>query len=146
MSVLKTRLSRRLWRGKDGGAAVEFALLVPVLVLLTMGAVDLGLAAYERMQLEAAARVGVQYVLQTNTNETATITSVVQNAAEVSPVAVSVAFTYECDGVEVPSGTACSNGLARYVQVSVTKSFAPLIDVAGIAPDSLSASAQIRTQ
>ena len=42
----------------DALAGIEFALLVPVLLMLTVCTIDLGIAAYDLMQVENAAQAG----------------------------------------------------------------------------------------
>ena len=50
-----------LWRSRDGVAALEFALAVPVLVLLMAGAISFGVAYRMRMEVGNAARAGAAY-------------------------------------------------------------------------------------
>ncbi len=45
---------------QDGNAMVEFALVVPILVLLVMGAFDLGWSVYARNSVGLAAREGAR--------------------------------------------------------------------------------------
>lgn len=47
---------RRLLGDSSGAAAVEFALLAPLLILAFLGMVDLGFANYEHMRLDQIAR------------------------------------------------------------------------------------------
>jgi len=44
-----------------GGAIIEFALIMPFLVVLLVGLCDLGFGFYESMQVQAAAEAGAQY-------------------------------------------------------------------------------------
>lgn len=54
----------RAWRrDRRGAAAVEFAILLPFLVLLAIGVYEYGAYAEMRGQLSAAARSGAQYAL-----------------------------------------------------------------------------------
>lgn len=53
-----TRMMRR-WRDR-GAAAVEFALVVPVLILLIFGSIEFGLAIQARTMIGNAAREGVR--------------------------------------------------------------------------------------
>lgn len=46
----------------DGGAAaIEMALALPLLMLVVTGLFDIGLAAYDRLQVDAAAAAGARY-------------------------------------------------------------------------------------
>jgi Flp pilus assembly protein TadG len=51
------------WRDRRGAVAVEFALIVPFLVLLAIGIYDYGAFTVQRGQLAAAARSAAQYAL-----------------------------------------------------------------------------------
>jgi Flp pilus assembly protein TadG len=53
--------ARALLRSPRGAAIIEFALILPFLVLLLVGLCDLGFAAYDSMQVQAAAEAGAQY-------------------------------------------------------------------------------------
>jgi Flp pilus assembly pilin Flp len=46
-----------------GTSAVEFALIVPVLLMSLLGVIDLGNAVYQRSDLESALRSGIQYFM-----------------------------------------------------------------------------------
>lgn len=50
----------RFWRDARGAAGVEFVLMLTLLTLPTLNVIDLGLYAYERMQVETAAQAAVQ--------------------------------------------------------------------------------------
>jgi Flp pilus assembly protein TadG len=49
------------WRRRRGAAAVEFAVIAPILCLLLAGAVDFGGAIYTTLKLEAAVSAGANY-------------------------------------------------------------------------------------
>jgi Flp pilus assembly protein TadG len=55
------KIARVAARGERGQAVVEFALIVPLLVLLTMGMVDFGRIFYSYEGLANAAREGARY-------------------------------------------------------------------------------------
>lgn len=50
-----------LWSARDGIAAVEFALIAPVLTLLLAGAVSFGVGLRMKMEVGNAARAGAAY-------------------------------------------------------------------------------------
>ncbi len=60
-----------------GVAMVEFALALPILVLLLVGLVDLGLGAYQMMEVSASAEAGAQYATRNPWNPTAIAAAVV---------------------------------------------------------------------
>jgi Flp pilus assembly protein TadG len=51
-------------RGQEGSAAVEFAILLPLLVLLTLGALDLGHMFYLDHLITTASREGARYAVK----------------------------------------------------------------------------------
>jgi Flp pilus assembly protein TadG len=54
----------RWTRCTDGIAAVEFALMAPLLLILLTGAGEIGIAAVQKMQLQAAVEAGELYALK----------------------------------------------------------------------------------
>lgn len=63
MRGLSTVFGRVLRKDESGIAAVEFGIIAPVLVLLTVCTSDLGLAIYSDMQMQNAAQAGADYAL-----------------------------------------------------------------------------------
>lgn len=49
------------WRGEQGGALVELALTLPLLVVIVAGTVDFARVFYDSISLTNAARAGAQY-------------------------------------------------------------------------------------
>ena len=46
-----------------GNAAIEMAVIAPVLVLLLVGIADFGMAVYRKMQVQHAAQAGAEYAM-----------------------------------------------------------------------------------
>lgn len=63
------RFSRRLLANEDGIVAIEFGAVASFLILMLVGATDLGLAAQHRSQMEGAVRAGIQEALKGGTEE-----------------------------------------------------------------------------
>lgn len=74
-------LDRRHRRSQSGAAAVEFALILPFLLALLLGVVDLGLAVYTQSVLYHASREGARsgVVLALQRPSSQSIASVVQD-------------------------------------------------------------------
>lgn len=53
----------RLWKARGGTAAVDFALTLPILVLLTVGVMQLGIAFLANAGLRNAVEVGARYAV-----------------------------------------------------------------------------------
>jgi Flp pilus assembly protein TadG len=118
----RNRLSRR------GTAAVEFGLLTPMLMALLAGVFEIGTAAYQSMQVQAAAEAGALYAAKYGVANLAAISQAVLNATGTTGVTASPAPLVFC-GCPSTTGvvsqgsnctTACSDGTApgQYVQVS----------------------------
>ncbi len=83
---------------RSGVAAVEFAIIVPVLLALTMGVIDFGMYIGTRIELEQALRAGGQYALKDPT-DTTTITNAIQGATDLASVSVTIGgLSCECTG------------------------------------------------
>ena len=67
-------------RSDRGAAAVEFALVLPVLVALLLGIIEFGYAMYVQATIAGAAREGAR-ALAINTSSTASAQSVAMQAA-----------------------------------------------------------------
>jgi Flp pilus assembly protein TadG len=59
--VLKDRSPRRRTRGQRGAAAVEFALVLPLLVMFLMGIITGGFAYFEKISTADAMREGARF-------------------------------------------------------------------------------------
>ncbi len=63
------RLMQRLLTNEEGVVAIEFGVVASFLVLMLIGATDLGFAARHRSQMEGAVRAGIQEALKGGTEE-----------------------------------------------------------------------------
>lgn len=59
--TLSTRLRRILSKDRGGNAAIEFALIAPILAIILAGSTDLGLLIFSRFQLEATISDSASY-------------------------------------------------------------------------------------
>jgi Flp pilus assembly protein TadG len=73
---VSTRRTRNLAR-RRGAAAVEFAIILPLLILLVLGCVDFGRFAYTFIAVTNAARAGAEYASTTpvTLNSSASLTA-----------------------------------------------------------------------
>ena len=157
------RVSARSWvnifsgqdraRATAGVAAVEFALSMTLLMALLMPVIDLGMAFYQKMQVEAAAQVGAQYAAVHGWDSTA-----IQNAittATALQVTAAPAPTTSCG---CPTGTAvtpascatyCPNGqlVGTYVTASAQSTYTPIVPYSLLGSSvTLQAAATVRIQ
>jgi Flp pilus assembly protein TadG len=136
----------RFLRHRGGVAAVEFALIAPVLLILLGGAVDLGRAIDLGLRLEATARIGAQVILRTPDVAENTVTSAMASAFGSTPSSPSPAFTApvasSCACLSGSTGaatvaactdstiTSCLSGVAKYRTVTARSSFAAILPAA----------------
>ncbi len=110
---------------KKGAAAIEFAIISPVMLAALAGIGDYGVAMYEKMELVSAARSGAQMALDDYT-DTATIKQTVVEATNsgISTGDVTTTLFCECDdGTSLSSCTSsCGTANVKYfMTVSATK-------------------------
>lgn len=121
----------RLIRCRDGVGAVEFALLLPILLTLLLGVADFGLAVNEKMRLTSAARAGAQWAYK-KAGDTGGVALAVQQAAGLDAGRITIATQSFCgcvSGAAVACDGTCNdgNGVRSYVTVTVSENWSPLI-------------------
>ena len=137
-SVAYKRLGR-LVRQAGGNAAIEMALIAPVLVLLLVGIADFGMAVYRKMQVQHAAQAGAEYAM-VHGFSSAAITNSIAAATAMTGITASPAPAQSCgcvSGTTVTTatcGTNCATGAAAgtYVTVSTQGSYTTIIPYPGI--------------
>jgi Flp pilus assembly protein TadG len=106
--------------GEGGAAAVEFALVLPLLLLVVFGIVDFGRMLNQQIMLTEAAR------------EIARPVSLRQPPAEIA-AATTAALTGFSGAAPAVSAPACPSGAGTTVTVTVTKAFEFATPVGAIA-------------
>jgi Flp pilus assembly protein TadG len=121
----------RLLGDTRGTAAIEFAILSPILLALLLGVVDLGFGIYAAIQTQSAAEAGALYAAKHGWNS-AGISAAVVGATGASSMAASPAPTLFC-GCPSASGIAtivctatCTGGAQPGEYVRVNSSLARL--------------------
>jgi Flp pilus assembly protein TadG len=132
----RRRLIHEMWMGRRvsvfarstrAAAAVEFAILVPVIAALLTGIANYGLAMFDKIELIGAARADVQYALLDASDTTAIANSVV-DAANLSITTSDVTTTEFCEDDAGDSATCGDADATRaYMTVSVSDDFTLLI-------------------
>ncbi len=117
---------RRLWArfsSTSGVAAVEFAMVLPILAAIVITLPDLSQAAMSVVQMEGAARASIQYAMGggTDMSQAQTIglqawTNKPSNAALVS------SMSCQCAGAAGTCGQSCPDGSIPQTFFSVTAS------------------------
>ncbi len=156
------RAARRCIASERGNAAVEFAIIAPVLIGLLVPVADFGLYIYDQMQLNLAAQAGMEYAARNgwipagiqqaaiNASPTLNLTAQNVNAAEFCgcPSGNTIA-QQNCNDPNTGQQAHCNNDPAQplvgtYVNVTATFQYNTLFHYPGI-PDSqtLSSGAQL---
>lgn len=94
---------RRLVKDKRGIAAVEFALVLPVLLLLIFGIIEMGSAWYYRQMMVNASREGARLGALSSTTGTSDVTSHVSNI--LTEAGFPGSFSVSASGVGGSTGT-----------------------------------------
>lgn len=127
MRALAARFRRRLgnWpRRHHGVSSVEFAIIAPVVLTIALGAFDLGRAVSLAIQLEEAARSGTLYAARAPGDGVGIRAAVDGNlVGQVATVNIGAARC-ECAAVVAACDTFCSTGMARFMTIQVSASFA----------------------
>lgn len=142
----------RFLADERGAAAVEMALILPLLSLLVAGLLDLGLMGFEDIQATAAARTGAQYgavyALQNSYAVAGTDTAVTNGVATAMPSGTPAKISGQSDylycicvptdgsglGVATSCASTCASGqeLNTYVGVTVSTSGAIPVSLLGL--------------
>lgn len=120
--------------GTAGSAAIEFAIIAPVLLLLLVGVVELGFGVHQAMQVQDAAEAGALYAGRHGWDQ-AGIAGAVVSATGASDITADPAPVQFCgcptsSGIaEVNCSATCSDGNSAetYVRVSAAIPHVPIL-------------------
>jgi Flp pilus assembly protein TadG len=132
------RRLRRLHRSEHGGAMVELAVVLPVLILIAIGVMDYGRVFFTSIAVANAARAGAEYGTSITGKQNAQ--TEIQNfakldGAEAGTMLVTSNTVCKCGATVVAcSGSTCAGyGVPRvYVSVTATKDVALLLKYPGL--------------
>jgi Flp pilus assembly protein TadG len=116
-----------LGKARRGGAAVELAVVFPVLLLLLIGVVDYGRVFYTSVTVSNAARAGAEWGQQDFATQIDT------DGTDAGSIQLNATWYCECAGV-AHGCTACAGGSAPevYVEVTATKVVNMLLKYPGL--------------
>lgn len=130
---------------RHGATAVEFALLLPVLLIIAMALIDLGTVIFNKMELMSAVRTGAQVALMDSSNTSLIIQSVT-SSTNLSPTVTTSAFCECSDGTQISCSNTCADPLVNrtYMTITATETFIPITPrlIPGF-PDSFDLSEQV---
>src|SRR4051794_34109950 len=124
------RILARAAGDTSGVAAVEFGIIVPILVLMVVATADIGMGFYRKMQVEDAAQAGAAWATK-NGFDANLISTAVTSATSAPGISVSPAPVQFCGCAsgssvsEVTCGTTCSGGTlaGTYTTVSAQMTY-----------------------
>ncbi|MCE9508434.1 MAG: pilus assembly protein [Alphaproteobacteria bacterium] len=133
---------KRLFQCERGIAAIEFAMIVPLLTLILIGVVDYGMFINQKMKLQDLARTATQYVVQggSDANVMADViqTSDFYNAATAQGQVITVTTAAQCEcanGASVSCTGTCT-GIGNYVRhfysATLSSTYRPIFIYPGI--------------
>jgi len=135
---------------RRGVAAVEFALIAPVLFLLAAGLIDGSRFIVETMQVKAAAQAGADFARK-NGWDAAGIATAVTSATSITvsadPAPTQTAACVSGANLVAPSGATCAAGgtPGNFIAVAAQAPFAPIMPWPGLSqPTTVAARALVR--
>ena len=155
MSTRRVRsLAARWWTCTSGGAAVELAMLVPVLAALAVGGFDFGRLALQKLAATSAARAGAQYGtldFATAANISAIVQAARDDAGDTdNSLNVTARQFCACPGQgELACTAPCTDGSfsMMYVEVTVQEPYQYLMNYPGLTlPNSVESTVRMRVR
>ncbi|MBL4615597.1 MAG: pilus assembly protein [Magnetovibrio sp.] len=123
-----------------GAAAVEMALISPVVLVIILGIIDFGFLVHNSMQVSSATRSGIQFIMENPTSYSANAATVVQSATNLPSASVSVTTSEGCRCLGSAASVDCSTDTCsgktppKYVTVTTTYSHVLILGFPGV-PD-----------
>lgn len=124
------RRSKTLRNDRRGVALLEFALILPLLIVLITGFYDVGRACAEEIDLYQAVRAGGQIALAFPSDPAGIIQSSVIAAAPSGTTVNAPVYACFCAGgatVSCGGGTCATGNVQRYIRISANLPFNALI-------------------
>jgi Flp pilus assembly protein TadG len=136
-----------LARSRDGAAAVEFALLAPLLALMLAGLIDVSRLVEATLQVRAAAQAGAAYARAHGWDATAiaaAVTAATPLAASATPAPQTTTACVAGGAIIATAGTTCASGAkpGQFITVSASAPFKALVP----GPHRLALPAQVTAQ
>jgi TadE-like protein len=136
-----------------GSVALEFAIVAPLLLLITIGIADIGLLTTRAAALASATRIGAQYA-KLHPADTAGIQNAISSSKNFTPpLTVPGNFSEMCECSD-QSPIACTMSCAAtgrsgpnrvFIRISASQRFIPFLPLPGL-PGILTSATEIRVQ
>src|SRR5215469_2662304 len=129
---------RTCMRDSGGVAAIDFAVMAGLLMLIFILLTDLGLGVSAKMQVENAAQYGAQYAFN-NGYDASAIQSAVESSSNLAELNVTPTSFCGCPGgsgvtSQSDCATPCGDGSTpgEFVSVLVTHTYVPILPYPGL--------------
>jgi len=136
--IINVRQVLRLGRGQEGSAAVEFALILPILMLLSVGALDLGHMYYVDHLITNASREGARYAAKYTGSAAEPTSAQISNYVRLPSGLNYDGFSLDSLAVSATYTGTFPNRIAT-VMVTADKNWWVLGSLLGLAPKTLTA-------
>ena len=128
---------KNLIQDESGFSIIEVAMVLPVYILLLVGAVDFGRGYYMAIETSAAAEAGAMYGSQNSSDTSGMVSAALLDANDVPGMDAVGTYGCECsDGtagsVNCTSVPSCSANVVNYVQVDTSANYQPMFALPGI--------------
>jgi Flp pilus assembly protein TadG len=136
----RARLRSRLVGGARGSAAVELAILLPLLTMITFGVIDFARVMYSYIAVASAAHETATYFAENPTATDATLQAVaVAESQNLSRAFLAFGGTPNATLTKVTTFASGTSNTDLFVRVQVTYSFGPLARIPVRGPVAVSA-------
>lgn len=148
------RKIRAFLTGRDSGAAlVEFAVLGSLLLGLALYAMDFGLFAFNKMEVQNAAQAGAQYAIANATYSSSSMSSAMASATRFTAITPSSTQFCGCPATSgvtfcaascdlCNTGTCATTVQGHYVTATATANYTPLVKFGQLSASSYNITAQ----
>jgi Flp pilus assembly protein TadG len=111
LKILKRLPLRHLLRDRKGLAGIEFAIAAPVIVILIVGATDIGMLVYNRMDTTSSIQAGAQYFMAGGADTNQALATVKRSWTSMPPnTELSIVKTCYCAEVVNLCTVNCADG------------------------------------
>ena len=138
----------KFFRGTEGSNFIEMALLLPLFLLLFVGAVDLGRLYFMSVEVTGAAQAGALYGIQNPSDASGMQSAASAGASSLAGVSTSASYGCECsDGSSVQASCnttpTCTYNYVNYVDVVSSVQYTPIFKYPGL-PSTMTLSREAR--
>lgn len=131
--MARLRSLARLGADTRGAVLIETAIVMPVLVLMCLGAFEVSMMVARQSELQGAAAEAAAIALAAKPDTTEkidTVKQVIETSTGLASGSVTLETVYRCQGMEgyYPDPDSCGTGTYawRYLQIDMHDSYAPL--------------------